>query len=163
MPLELPSPAGLSLRTIGLVLAAVATLAVAVMGLGALGFSFDPFDLQGRKLDRALAGQATAKAEGAAAAIEAAGSRDTTTRVEVALNQRSAAQERLTELSAATRSAPDANEPIDPDRIDRLRDFDQQLCAIRPAICAGASDPAAATPDAGNGPAALPTGRTPAG
>lgn len=36
---------------------------------------------------------------------------------------------------AAAQGAPDAKTPLDHDRSQRLRAFDDQLCALRPALC----------------------------
>lgn len=157
----LDAPFGRSAKGIGLVLAVAAAIALAFVALGALGFRFDPFDLSARKLARAQTETAQAKTDTAVATIEAAGARDTTTRVEIALAQSAAAQDLATHLSTLTRNAPDANEPLDPDRIDRLRDFDQQLCAVRPAICASAPDLAAAADPATDSATALPVGGSP--
>lgn len=162
MRLEVPAPYRLPLRIAGLALAVIAIVAVAFVVLGAVGFRFDPFDLQARKLDNAQSAKAVAEASASKATIEAAGARDTITRVEIALSQRDAARESVAQLSAQTWSAPDAESPIDPDRINRLRDFDQQLCTIRPAICAPAASDAAAARNADYSPAGLPTGRPPA-
>jgi|GEM_PF-224329 len=156
--LTLPRLSGLPGRSLGLVLAAIAGTALLVAVLGVVGFRFDPFDLAGRKLERATAEASQSKVEAAAASIEAAGARDTTTRVEITLAQSAAAQDLANHLSTLTRSAPDANEPLDPARIARLRDFDRQLCAVRPAICPDAPDTAAAKGDAADGPAGLPAG-----
>lgn len=163
MRLEIPDPYRMPLRIAGLALAGIAAIALAVVVLGAVGFKFDPFDLQARKLERAQAGQAVAETAATTATIEAIGARDTTTRVEIALSQRDAARDSVTQLSAHSWSAPDAQTPIDPDRIARLRDFDQQLCAIRPAICSTDDADASATSDASNSTAAVPVGRSPAG
>ncbi len=144
MRLQIPIPAGRLAQTFGVALAVLAVVAVALLGLGAVGFRFDPFDLQARRLDQARTDSATAGAQADAATLAASGARDTTTRVEIALTQAAAARDRLTQLSASTRSAPDANEPLEPARADRLRDFDQQLCAIRPVVCQPPGDAAPA-------------------
>lgn len=73
------------------------------------------------------------------------------------------AQRRVVELRDLTapvihqaRSAPDANQPLDPDRADRLRDHDRRLCELAPGACAAA--PAAASDPAGAGDAAMSAG-----
>lgn len=147
------------LKVAGVLLAIVCALAV----LGALGFKYDPFGLQARRLEQTRDALATASANAAAADIEAGAARDATTRVEIALTQSAAAHERLTDFAIQTRNAPDATEPLDSDRTDRLRDFDQQLCAIRPAICAGATGGSPADRNAADGETALPAGRAPSG
>ena len=56
----------------------------------------------------------------------------------------------LTEARAVTarattlaETAPDANDPIDPARADRLRAADQRLCQLSPDVCAAPDRPAA--------------------
>lgn len=54
------------------------------------------------------------------------------------------------------RRAPDADAPLDPDRLDRLRAHDVELCALRPALCSGGADGRGPEADAAGGdPSAL--------
>ena len=60
--------------------------------------------------------------------------------------QTAAVHQTLTQVRAATarattlaETAPDATDPIDPARADRLRDADRRLCELSPDLC---SDPA---------------------
>ncbi|MNJ42948.1 hypothetical protein D3C77_379320 [compost metagenome] len=139
-----------------------AFLALIIFALGGAGFRFDPFNSAERRADQAEASAAAATTDAAARQIEAAGARDTTTRVEVALQQAAAAEQAAFSLTSDARIAIDAKDPLDPDRSRRLRDVDDQLCAIRPAICAGAGD-AAAPGNAGDRDRTLPPGRPAAG
>lgn len=125
------------------VLAFLAFATLVMFALNGLGFRFDPFNSAERRATQAetIAGAATTDA--VARQIEAAGASDTTTRVEVVLQQAAAAEQAAFSLTSDARIAIDAKDPLDPDRVRRLRDVDQQLCAIRPATCAGAGDPAA--------------------
>jgi len=74
---------------------------------------------------------------------------------EIATLQRQARQAAITHetLSAArtvtvrattlAERAPDADDPIDPARADRLRDADRRLCGLVPDLCARPDGPAA--------------------
>ncbi len=59
---------------------------------------------------------------------------------------RTLTQARTITVRAATlaEAAPDANDPIDPFRADRLRDADWRLCELSPDLCATPDQPAAA-------------------
>lgn len=148
---------------LGGVVSVVTLLAIAALvlfALGGLGVRFDPFNTVARRADRAEASAAAATTDAAARQIEVAGARDTTTRVEVVLQQTDAARQAAFSLTSDARIAIDARHPLDPDRARRLRDVDRQLCDIRPAICS--ADPTS-TGNASDGDPALPTGRPPAG
>lgn len=146
----------------GGVISVVTLLAIAALvlfALGGLGVRFDPFNTVGRRAERAEASAAVATNDTAARQIEVAGAQDTTTRVEVVLQQTDAARQAAFSLTSDARIAIDARNPLDPDRTHRLRDVDQQLCDIRPAICPG--DPASSR-NAGDGyPAVRPGGPPP--
>lgn len=146
----------------GLVAAVLLALFVGLLMLaaGGLGFKFDPFDSATRRADTAEATAAAATSEASARGIEAAGERDTATRVDVVVHQVAAADRAVFSLTSDARIAIDAKDPLDPDRARRLRDVDQQLCAARPAIC---PDYSPAPLDGGDGDAALHPGRPPAG
>ena len=88
-----------------------------------------------RRLDRAEAELADARSSLRARQVEA----------EARARQASAiddAHETLTQARAATaraltqsEGAPDADQPLDPDRLDRLRAHDRRLCDLSPALC----------------------------
>lgn len=139
----------------------LAFLALIAFALGGAGFRFDPFNSAGRRIQTAEAAATAAASDASARRIEAAGARDTTTRVEVVLQQAAAAEQAAFSLTSDARIAIDAKDPLDPDRSRRLRDFDDQLCAIRPAICADSGD-AAPPGNAGDRDRTLPSGRPPA-
>ena len=146
----------------GVIAAILLSLFVGLLMLaaGGLGFRFDPFDSATRRADAAQATAATATSDASARGVEAAGERDTATRVDVVVRQISAADRAVFSLTSDARIAIDAKDPLDPDRARRLRDVDQQLCAARPAICPDDSPTAL---DAGDGDAALHPGRPPSG
>jgi hypothetical protein len=150
------TPAGGIVAAVFLVL----FISMVLLAAGGLGFRFDPFDSAARRADQAQATASAATADASARGIEAAGERDTSTRVDVVVRQVAAADRAVFSLTSDARIAIDAKDPLDPDRVRRLRGVDQQLCAARPAICA---DDPAPPGDAGDGRAAVPAGRPPAG
>lgn len=117
------------------VLAFLAFAALVLFALNGVGFRFDPFNSAERRANQAEAVASTATTDATARQIEAAGASDTTTRVEVVLQQAAAAEQAAFSLTSDARIAIDAKDPLDPDRVRRLRDVDQQLCAIGPATC----------------------------
>ena len=134
-----------------------------IAALKGFGFRFDPFNQAEARADRAEQTAAHAGSDASARGIEAAGAADTTTRVEVVLQQAGAAQRILTPFTSDAKAAPDANAPLDPARAARLRDVDEQLCAVRPSLCAGPAGGAATSQHAGDGATAVPAGRPTAG
>jgi len=149
------TPAGGIVAAVFLVL----FIGLVLLAAGGLGFRFDPFDSAARRADQAQATASAATADASARGIETAGERDTSTRVDVVVRQVAAADRAVFSLTSDARIAIDAKDPLDPDRVRRLRDVDQQLCAARPAIC---PDYSPAPLDAGDGDAALHAGRAPA-
>lgn len=134
-----------------------------IAALNGFGFRFDPFNQAEARADRAEQTAAHAESDASARGIEAAGAADTTTRVEVVLQQAGAAQRILTPFTSEAKAAPDANAPLDPARAARLRDVDEQLCAVRASLCAGPAGDAATPGHAGDGAAAVSAGRPTAG
>lgn len=144
----------------GLLAAAVFIIfaVVLIMAAGGLGFRFDPLGSTARRADQAEATAVAAASDAAARGIEAAGERDTAARVEVVVRQVAAADRAAFSLTSDARIAIDAKDPLDPARVRRLRDFDEQLCNARPAIC---PDHPSAPLDAGDRDRALRPGRPP--
>lgn len=86
-----------------------------------------------------------AGADAASSALhESAGNAGQMHRVEAATRIIVETQAATEGLAAAARSASDASLPLDPGRLDRLRDHDRQLCRSRPGLvgCAAAPGPA---------------------
>lgn len=133
---------------VGRVILLVAAVGLAVLVLGAIGFRFDPFDSLQKRADRAEAAAVAANADAAARRIESAGAADTVQRIDRITVQIRAADAIAHQSALSAQDAPDAKHPVDPARLARLRHADQQLCDLRPGICADA--PAAAR-DAGPG------------
>lgn len=136
----------------GLFLRILLVIGLALLVLGALGFRFDPFDSLQKRADRAEASAAAANADAAARRIESAGAADTVQRIDRITVQIRAADAIAHQSALSAQDAPDAKHPVDPARLARLRHADQQLCDLRPGICADAS---AAARDAGPGDDAL--------
>lgn len=121
-----------------------AGLAVAALVLGGLGFRWDPFDLDRRRLDRAEMRAIDARAEAAVRRAEASAQAGQVARLDTAMRT-SVALERATFRSLQdARTADDASEPLPADRVDRLRDHDRELCRLAPDLegCGAETDPA---------------------
>jgi hypothetical protein len=126
-----------------LVIAAVAVVLFGLAGLARpsfLGFKFDPFGIDARKIDRLETEVAVLEREATGNAEIAAATQTFHTR-EVVIRELS----RQSEIEA--RTAPDAETPLDPDRVARIRAADYRLCIVAPSICAN-PDPAGSGADA---------------
>lgn len=119
----------------------VAALSVAAfVGLGLmrptfLGLRFDPFGMDARKIDRLTTERDAAVSDGVARGLEVEGMADQQTRLD-------ATHRIIVDVNASTatavaeaRNAPDAETPLDPDRLARLRANDQRLCDRVRAAC----------------------------
>ena len=105
-----------------------------------LGFKFDPFKIDARKIDR-LESEVSVLEREATGNAEIAQATQTFHTREVVIRDLS----RNAEIEA--RNAPDAETPLDPDRVARIRAADHRLCSAYPTICpdpdvAGDSSPA---------------------
>ncbi|MFC5345472.1 hypothetical protein ACETK8_07135 [Brevundimonas staleyi] len=137
-------PSFRTLAPLGRLAVAVAALATTAVVLGGLGFRWDPFDLARRRADRAEQVAASATAQAAARSAEAQGQAGQVVRLDAA-HQSAVARERATAQSIQiARTADDASTPLTPDRADRLRDHDRELCRLAPDLlgCSAAPDPA---------------------
>ncbi len=126
-----------------LVVAAVAVVLFGLAGLtrpSFLGFKFDPFGIDARKLDQ-LTDQVSVMEREAIGNAEVAVATQTFHTREVVIRELS----RQAEIEA--RTASDAETPLDPDRVGRLRAADHRLCIVAPSICAS-PDPAGSGADA---------------
>lgn len=114
-----------------LVIAAVAVVLFGLTGLARpsfLGLKFDPFGIDARKIDRLESEVSVLEREAVGNAEVAVATQTFHTR-EVVIRELS----RQAEIEA--RTAPDAETPLDPSRVDRLRSADNRLCSAYPAIC----------------------------
>lgn len=141
------SPVGIAL----IVLAGLLTLLAAVVALDGLGFRFDPLGLSAKRLARAEQQRDLAKQDATARTIEAAGSVETLRRVEQVTIKIRAAEQIAFQSATAAAEAPDANTPVDPARLARIRLADDRLCQLRPDICTGTTT----SPDSATGGSAL--------
>ncbi|WP_177221862.1 hypothetical protein [Brevundimonas viscosa] len=130
--LRLAGPAA----TAVLVAAAVAALVLLAHGLG---FRWDPFDRTGRQIAAAEARAAAAEADAAARRLEREGAAAQRRRLDIHHQQALALERATARAEAGARSAHDADQPLDPDRVRRLADHDRELCRIAAHLC----DPAA--------------------
>jgi hypothetical protein len=114
-----------------LVIAAVAVVLFGLAGLARpsfLGLKFDPFGIDARKIDRLENDVSVLEREAAGNAEIAIASQTFHTR-EVVIRDLA----RQAEIEA--RTASDANTPLDPDRVARIRAADNRLCIVAPSIC----------------------------
>jgi len=128
-----------------LIIAAVAVVLFGLAGLARpsfLGLKFDPFGIDARKLDQ-LTDQVSVMEREAIGNAEVAAATQTFHTREVVIRELS----RQAEIEA--RTASDAETPLTPDRVARIRAADHRLCIVAPSICA--------SPDlAGSGADAVP-------
>jgi hypothetical protein len=130
-------------KTGWLVIAAVAVVLFGLAGLARpsfLGLKFDPFGIDARKLDQ-LTDQVSVMEREAIGNAEVAAATQTFHTREVVIRELS----RQAEIEA--RTASDAETPLDPDRVARIRAADNRLCIVAPSICAS-PDPAGSGADA---------------
>jgi hypothetical protein len=134
-----------------LVIAAVAAVLFGLAGLARpslLGFKFDPFGIDARKIDR-LENDVSVLEREAVGNAEIATATQTFHTREVVIRELS----RNAEIEA--RMASDANTPLDPDRVARIRAADHRLCIVAPTVC---SDPDPAGGGSPAVPAIVPAG-----
>jgi hypothetical protein len=115
---------------------------VLLLAAHAAGLRWDPFDLAGRRLERARAEAAVAASDAAARALEARGEAAQRGRLETIHHQALAVERATAAATEQARRADDANQPLDPARAARLGDHDRQLCRLAAALdgCAAATD-----------------------
>ena len=134
-----------ALTPLGWVVLIVVLLGVGLSLFRGIGLSWDPLGFQSRRMEQARFEAERGRAEALARELE------TEARAEQA-RQQVQTRARLDQLAqvtshaqSAARRAPDADTPLDQDRLERLRAFDRQLCdQAKPlagcAASAGASD-----------------------
>ena len=126
---------------LALVGAAVVLLAIAGRGLG---LRWDPFSLQQRRLEVAVARATQAEGDAEARRVEAEGRTAQTARVDIHHRQTLAVERATVTAVNQARSAEDANDPLEGVRTDRLRAHDRELCRLASDLdgCAAAPNPA---------------------
>lgn len=129
------------------VLAAVLVAVLFIAGRG-LGFHWDPFGFQARRLEAAES-RAEAMADDALArSLEVEGAVVQADRLEQHHQQAVGLARATTAAEAQARDAHDAQLPLDPDRAARLRAHDGELCRLAADVCTAAPvDSAGSRPD----------------
>lgn len=125
--LRFPTPLG------WLALAVGGVLVVALLA-GGLGFRWDPLELDRRRLDAARVQAAAGDAAAAARRLEQQGQAVQQGRLETFNNTTTQAARATATAVTQARSAHDADSPLDPDRLRRLREHDRELCRLAPGI-----------------------------
>ena len=125
-----------------LALAGAMVVLSAVAGRG-VGLRWDPFSLQQRRLEAALAQAARAESDADARRLEAEGRAGQTAQLESHHRQTLAVERATVAAVTQARSAEDANDLLDPVRADRLRALVRELCRLVVDLdgCAAASGP----------------------
>ena len=138
-------PALRTLAPMGWLALGVFVLATGAGTVGGLGFRWDPFDLDRRRVNRAEASAAIATLQAAARTAEAEGQAGQVARLDAAV-QSAATLERVTARSIQTaRTADDSSLPLPADRAARLRAHDRELCGIAPDLVGCPAAPHAAS------------------
>ena len=125
------SPVGIAV----LVMTALLVLILGVKALNSVGVRFDPFELSAKRLAYAEQTRDLALQDAAARRIEAAGAHEALRHVEQVTLQIRAADQIAFHSATDAAEAPDANSPVDPQRLERLRLADERLCQLQPALC----------------------------
>ena len=125
--LRFPTPLG------WLALAVGGVLVVALLA-GGLGFRWDPLELDRRRLDAARVQAAAGDAAAAARRLEQQGQAVQQGRLETFNNTTTQAARATATAVTQARSAEDADTPLHPDRLRRLREHDRELCRLAPGI-----------------------------
>ena len=88
-----------------------------------------------RRLDRAEAELADARSSLRARQVEAEARAGQAAAVDAAHRTLTQARAATARATAQSEGAPDADQPLDPDRLARLRAHDRRLCDLSPALC----------------------------
>ena len=131
-----------SLTPLGWLAAALVIVSLALLVLGGLGFRWDPFDLDRRRAERAEASAVLAQRTAAARTAEAEAQAGQVARLDGTLNTLRRTDAATTRSIVDAQEAPDADQSLTPDRRDRLRAHDRELCRLALDLggCAAALD-----------------------
>jgi len=106
-----------------------------IAALAVIGFVSDPFGFKARKIERLEREAAAAQSEAEARTLESEGQAEQITRIESAGRLTIDLNAITAEAVSNARNATDANEPLEADRVGRLRQLDDRLCQSRPVVC----------------------------
>lgn len=124
--------------------AVVLGLALIVAGCAIKGLRWDPFGREARRLERAEQAARQGQAEAVARHMEAAGHAEQLRRQGAVSATLKSVAATTAQTQAEARRADDATNPLDQERLDRLRAHDRQLCAHAAGLggCAATAEPA---------------------
>lgn len=101
---------------------------------GGLGFRWDPLGLGRRRLDTAQAQAAAGRAAETARRLQQQGEATHQRRLDIFNDTTTQAARATATAVTQARSAHDADSPLDPDRLRRLREHDRELCRLAPDL-----------------------------
>ena len=122
------------LTPLGWLALAVGGVLLAAAMAGGMGFRWDPLGLDRKRLEAAQAEAAAGRAEQVARRLEQQGQAVQQGRLETFNNTTTQAARATATAVTQARSAEDADTPLDPDRLRRLREHDRELCRLAPGI-----------------------------
>lgn len=125
---------------IGCVLVAIALILLANAWNGL--WSFLPWSAES-SLERAETARDVAQDDATARSIESEGQADQIQRIETVHRQIVTVQNATQDAITQARSAPGANDPLEPGRAVRLQSSDRMLCGYAPDLCRPAAPDAA--------------------
>lgn len=125
---------------IGSIVAVIALILLANAWNGL--WSFLPWSAESR-LERAEAARDVAQDDASARSLESQGQADQIQRIETVHRQIVTVQAATQDAITQARSAPDANDLLEPSRAIRLRSSDRMLCGYAPDLCRPAEADAA--------------------
>lgn len=122
------------LTPLGWLALAVGGVLLAAAMAGGMGFRWDPLGLDRKRLEAAQAEAAAGRAEQVARRLEQQGGEVQQRRLDEFNDTTTQAARATATAVAQARSAHDAQTPLDPDRLRRLRDHDRELCRGAPNL-----------------------------
>lgn len=105
-------------------------------------WSFLPWSAESRQ-ERAETARDVAQDDASARSIESQGQAEQIQRIETTHRQIVTVQNATQDAITQARSAPDANDPLEPGRAIRLQSSDRMLCGYAPDLCRPAASDAA--------------------
>lgn len=115
-------------------LSLLAASALLIWAGSSIGIRWDPFGFDRRRLEAAQSRAIHAERDAAARQAEVAGERDQARRLEHTLKPVRDVEALTSTAIHKARTADEAQIPLAPDRADRLRDHDRELCRLAPDL-----------------------------